>query len=328
MTSQEKAFQDFADFAAKLEGDEKSEAQTFLFHLLEAYGHDANTLPEGARFEYRVRFPGEKMKYSDLVWPGRVLIEMKSRGVKLSKWYNKTFDYWLNLVPHRPPYVVLCDFDEFWIYDFNTQMQEPMDRVKVSELPARHSALNFLYPRKSAPIFGNNWVEVTREAANDVALAFNEMVHCGEPRERARRFALQCVMSMFSEDIGLLPADLFTGLLEECRRADNPGETSYDLIGQLFRQMNDAKPARGGRFAGVDYFSGGLFSKVEPIALTPHETGLLLSAAKEDWSKVQPVIFGTLFEASLGKEERHALGAHFTYEADIQKIVRPTIVRP
>ena len=264
MTSQEKAFQDFADFAAKLKGDEKSEAQTFLFHLLEAYGHDANTLPEGARFEYRIRFPGDKTRFSDLVWPARVLIEMKSRGEKLSRHSQQTFDYWLNLVPHRPPYVVLCDFDEFWIYDFNTQLQEPLDRVKVSELAARHSALNFLYPRKSAPIFGNNWVEVTREAANDVALAFNEMVHCGEPRERARRFALQCVMSMFSEDIGLLPADLFTGLLEECRRADNPGETSYDLIGQLFRQMNDAKPARGGRFAAWIISAAACSPKLNP----------------------------------------------------------------
>jgi type II restriction/modification system DNA methylase subunit YeeA len=328
MTSQERGFQEFAHFAARLKGDEKSEAQTFLFHLLEAFNHDPNTLPEGASFEYRIRFPGDKTRFSDLVWPGRVLIEMKSRGEKLSRHYQQTFDYWLNLVPHRPPYVVLCDFDEFWIYDFNTQLHEPLDRIKVSELAARHSALNFLYPRKSAPIFGNNWVEVTREAANDVALAFNEMVHRGEPRESARRFALQCVVSMFSEDIGLLPADLFTSLLDECRRSDNPGETSYDLLGQLFKQMNDPKPARGGKFAGVDYFNGGLFAKVEPITLTPHETGLLLSAAKEDWSKVQPVIFGTLFEASLGKEERHALGAHFTYEADIQKIVRPTIVRP
>jgi hypothetical protein len=46
MTSQERAFQEFAEFAAKLKGDEKSEAQTFLFHLLEAFGHDANTLPK------------------------------------------------------------------------------------------------------------------------------------------------------------------------------------------------------------------------------------------------------------------------------------------
>jgi SAM-dependent methyltransferase len=328
MTSQEKAFQDFADFAARLKGDEKSEAQTFLFHLLEAFGHDANTLPEGASFEYRVRFPGDKTKFSDLVWPGRVLIEMKSRGEKLSKHYQQTFDYWLNLVPHRPPYVVLCNFDELWIYDFNTQLQEPLEKLKISELRERHSALNFLYPKKSLPIFGNNWVEVSREAARNVADAFNSMVQRGEPRERARRYILQCVVSMFAEDIGLLPDNFFTELLDECRRSENLGPSTYDLVGQLFRQMNDKNPARGGRFAGVDYFNGGLFSKVEPIELSGYEFGLLFEAAKEKWQYVQPVIFGTLFEGSLGKEERHALGAHFTYEADIQKIVRPTIVRP
>lgn len=328
MTSQEKAFQDFADFAAQLKGDEKSEAQTFLFHLLEAFNHDPNTLPENSTFEYRVRFPGERTKFADFVWPGRVLIEMKSRGEKLSRHYQQTFDYWLNLVPHRPPYVVLCDFDEFWIYDFNTQLQEPLEKIKISELRERHSALNFLYPKRSVPIFGNNWVEVSREAARNVADAFNSMVQRGEPRECARRYILQCVVSMFAEDIGLLPDNFFTELLDECRRSENPGQSTYDLVGQLFRQMNDAKPARGGRFAGVDYFNGGLFSKVEPIELNGYEFGLLFAAAKEKWQYVQPVIFGTLFEGSLGKEERHAFGAHFTYEADIQKIVRPTIVRP
>ena len=132
MTSQEQGFQGFADFAARLKGDEKSEAQTFLFHLLEAFNHDANTLPENSTFEYRVRFPGQKIKFADFVWPARVLIEMKSRGEKLSQHYQQTFDYWLNLVPYRPPFVVLCNFDEFWIYDFNTQLQEPMDRIPVT----------------------------------------------------------------------------------------------------------------------------------------------------------------------------------------------------
>ena len=130
---------------------------------------------------------------------------------------------------------------------------------------------------------------------------------------------------MFAEDIGLLPQDMFTRLLDECRR----GASSYDLIGGLFRQMNDPNPARAGRYAGVDYFNGGLFATVDPIELTLPELGPLFAAANENhWGYVQPVIFGTLFECSLGKEERHALGAHFTYESDIQKIVRPTIVRP
>jgi hypothetical protein len=106
MTSLEKALRDLAQFAAKLKGDEKSEAQTFLFHLLAAFGHDANTLPEGSTFEYRVRSPrpsdgrgskgeGQRTQFADFVWPGRCLIEMKSRSVKLSKHYQQTFDYWL-----------------------------------------------------------------------------------------------------------------------------------------------------------------------------------------------------------------------------------------
>src|ERR1035438_7962773 len=188
-----------------------------------------------------------------------------------------------------------------------------------------HAALNFLFPRAFQPLFGHNWVEVTREAAKNVANAFNSLVFRGEDRVRARRFILQCVVAMFAEDIGLLPQDIFTRLLDECRR----GASSYDLIGGLFRQMNDPNPARAGRYAGVDYFNGGLFATVDPIELTLPELGPLFAAANENnWGYVQPVIFGTLFESSLGKEERHALGAHFPYRSEIQKIVHPTIVRP
>jgi len=64
-------------------------------------------------------------KFADLLWPERVLIEMKSRGEKLEKHYDQAFDYWTHIVPHRPPYVILCNFDEFWIYDFNTQLFDP-----------------------------------------------------------------------------------------------------------------------------------------------------------------------------------------------------------
>ena len=116
MNSQERAFTEFAQFAAKLKGDEKNEAQTFLFHLLEAFSHDANTLPEGCTVEYRVRVPGERTKFADLVWPSRVLIEMKQRGYPLEKAYDQLFEYWQLIVPNRPAFAILCNFDAFWIY--------------------------------------------------------------------------------------------------------------------------------------------------------------------------------------------------------------------
>jgi hypothetical protein len=53
---------------------------------------------------------------------------MKKRGERLEKHYQQAFDYWLHLVPNRPEFVVLCNFDEFWVYDLNQQLDEPMER--------------------------------------------------------------------------------------------------------------------------------------------------------------------------------------------------------
>jgi type II restriction/modification system DNA methylase subunit YeeA len=92
--------------------------------------------------------------------------------------------------------------------------------------------------------------------------------------------------------------------------------------------MSVADPARGGRYKGVEYFNGGLFDLVEPVELTIDECSLLLEASKEHWSSVAPPIFGTLFQSSMDQDRRHAMGAHFTSEADIQKVVLPTIVEP
>jgi SAM-dependent methyltransferase len=92
--------------------------------------------------------------------------------------------------------------------------------------------------------------------------------------------------------------------------------------------MNTSPAATGGRFKGVDYFNGGLFAEPARLELRDLELVLLRQAAAYDWKKVQPEIFGTLFQHSLEKKERRAQGAHFTHPADIMKIVGPTIVEP
>jgi N-6 DNA Methylase len=78
----------------------------------------------------------------------------------------------------------------------------------------------------------------------------------------------------------------------------------------------------------VSYFNGGLFAEPARVELVAEELTLLKAAAQFDWSKVRPEIFGTIFERSLGKEQRHATGAHFTSAVDIMKVVGPTIVAP
>jgi type II restriction/modification system DNA methylase subunit YeeA len=334
---------EFVRFAQTLRGDEKSEAQSFLDHFFRALGH-AGAIEAGATFEFRVaKKPGSPQlelikgngagmrakggkKFADLLWPDRVLIEMKSRGEKLEKHYDQTFEYWTHIVPHRPPFVILCNFDEFWIYDFNTQLFDPVDSIPLSELPENIASFNFLLPIWKKPVFGNNRVEVTRKAADQMATVFREIVERGEDRQRAQRFILQLLVPMVAEDIALLPREIVTELLFECAEK---GGSSYDLIGGLFRQMAAREKARGGRFDNVDYFNGGLFEVVDPIELKRPESYRLHDAARyNDWSKVRPEIFGALFQESMDKQERHAFGAHFTSEFDIRKVVGPTIVRP
>ena len=67
MTSLEKALRDFAQFAAKLKGDEKSEPRTFLFHLLVAFGHDRNTLLVGPGAKEEAASQGVKLRTAAFV---------------------------------------------------------------------------------------------------------------------------------------------------------------------------------------------------------------------------------------------------------------------
>lgn len=318
----------FVQYASKLKGDERSESQNFLEHLFQAFGHKS-LIESGIILEDRVKKPkGKGKKFADLVWPGHLLIEMKSRGEHLDRHYRQAFDYWCHLVPHRPHWVILCNFDEFWIYDFDVQVDEPLDKVALVDIEKRSSSLSFLRPTREEPVFGLNRVQVTKQAADLVARTFNSMILRGINRDQAQRFVLQCVVCMFSEDLLLLPKDFFSRLLSECLSAKNPETESFEKFGGLFRQMNEKKPATGGRYKGVRYFNGGLFSVVDPIELNKEELNDLFTAAEQDWSKVNPAIFGTLFQHSMGKEAQHAFGAHYTNEADIMKVVSPTIIRP
>jgi SAM-dependent methyltransferase len=312
--------------AQHCQGDEKGQAQIFLDRLFQGFGQPG-CLDIGGTPEFRIRKAKEDgggTAFADYVWKPVVLIEMKKRGEDLSRHYRQAFDYWTRLVPGRPRYVVLCNFDEFWVYDFETQMDAPVDKLAVAELPARPGPLAFLFPKPEKPVFGNDHEEVTRTAADRLATCFNKLVTRGIERALAQRFILQSLVALFAEDIGLLDQYLFTRLLEEC---DEPRK-SYDLLGQLFVEMNTPGITAGGRFKGVDYFNGGLFAVPARIELYPDEIAQLRKAAESNWANVRPEIFGTLFEHSVDQAERRAYGQHFTTAVDIMKIVGPTIVEP
>lgn len=328
--------QDFVNFHSTLKGDEKSESQIFLDRFFQAF-HHKGAIEAGAVYEQRVKKGSAKGKtgFADLVWKrpqsngkGGVLIEMKKRGEDLNKHYSQAFQYWTYLLPDRPRYVVLCNFDEFWIYDFNLQVDTPVDMVAIADLPSRSSAFRFMeIAVNTTPVFRNNQVEVTVNTAKRLGELYKLLkaraARDGFTELIAQKFILQCVLAMFAEDRGLLPNDLFVAFVQDCLN----GASTYDLLGGLFAKMNRQEIAPAGRYKGVDYFNGGLFAEVHPIELNHEELKILDVAARENWDKIRPAIFGSIFEATSDSKERHTRGMHFTSEVDIMKIVVPTITR-
>ena len=326
-------FTGFIDYVERyIKGYEKGEAQIFLDHFFQTLGYPEGLKGAGANCEFRVLDEKGTTKFADLVWKPIVLIEMKKRGADLTNHYQQAFDYWTKLVPNRPQYIILCNFDEFWIYDLNIQVYEPLEKIHFSKLHERQEAFGFMLPKPRTPIFNYNKEDVTKKAAYYISDVYRSLTGRGIQPEIALKYCLQIVLTLFAEDTELLPDHIFTRIIKALLLEPGGGPDkvikSYDLISGLFNAMNSKGITQGGMFKGVDCFNGGLFDKIYPIELTKHEITMVDMAASFTWSNVNPAIFGSIFESALDDKERHKLGAHYTHELDIKKIVVPVIVAP
>ena len=146
--------------------------------------------------------------------------------------------------------------------------------------------------------------------------------------ETVAAYLTRCLFSMFAEDVELLPKGAFLGLLQTHR---NDPATLQHMLRILWADMD-----RGGFSAAlakpVLHFNGKLFKGAAEdgysLLLTPEQVDLLIAAAQCNWREVEPAIFGTLLERALDPTERHALGAHYTPRAYVERLVLPTVIEP
>jgi hypothetical protein len=317
-----------AEFAQKWSvyaGSERAEAQTFLNQLFACYG---TVREDVARFE-----DPQHGRFLDLIWDRVCIVEMKrpSEAGRLAEHRRQAFDYWRRSAdPDRnlpaPRYVVLCAFRRFEVWEPGAFPSHPRAEFDLIDLPDRADALMFLAGRE--PVFHVSQEAVTREAVSHVTGLYQQLLERRAAfSDVLRDFVLQVVWCMFAEDLGQLERHLFTRLVEGL--IENPQRSSADDLHDLFAWLNiPGKRPAGGLFAETRYVNGGLFENPARVHLTVEELEQLRKACDFDWKRVEPHIFGSLLEGALGRESQWALGAHYTHEVDILKVVRPTVVEP
>ena len=309
------------------EGSERAEAQTFLNELFACYG--TNRTAAGARFEAFASSAG----FMDLFWPEILIVEMKAPGVPLTKAEAQRERYWKESSNaeqgiRAARYVITCNFAQFEIWEPGAFPKAPRAVFSIDELPERYDALLFLQAPTLEPVFAEHRRALTTDAAKHMASLYTSLIdRDAAPLEEIQNFTMQAVWCLFAEDLGMLEGYPFQLTVEALLRSPDP-QPARDL-GFLFRVLNQ-KSARNrkGLLAGTRYVNGSLFAEPAEIDLNREELQHLHEACAFDWRAVDPTIFGSLMEGVLGEERRAEFGAHYTHEADILKIVTPTIVRP
>ena len=166
--------------------------------------------------------------------------------------------------------------------------------------------------------------KVTRQVAEKLARLAKSLEASGHPAEAVAQFLMRCLFTMFAEDVGLLPKDGFTHLLQGRR-----GKVASfpKMVKSLWTAMDRGEYSP---ILEVDVlkFNGQLFAVADALPLNDAQLELLIEAAEAEWRDVEPAIFGTLLERALDPIERHKLGAHYTPRAYVERLVMPTIIEP
>ena len=317
------------DFIAKWRASElkeRSAAQEHFIDLCRLLGEPtpAEVDPTGERycFERGARKDTGGDGWAD-VWKRHCFAwEYKGRHADLDTAFNQLRQYALAL--ENPPLLIVSDMARFRIRTNWTNSVSLTHELTLEDLAdaAVRDKLKWAMsdPERLRP--GESRQALTERAAATFARLAQSLRERGHAPQAVAHFVNRLVFCMFAEDVGLLPADMFTRMLQQARR--QPEEFAA-MARTLFGAM-----ATGGLvgFEAVAWFNGGLFDDEAALPLAKSEIETTLEAAALDWSEIDPSILGTLFERGLDPDKRSQLGAHYTDRDKIMRIVEPVVVRP
>lgn len=301
-------------------------AVTFTTRLLQCFGWSAEG-PAGTSIPTTLHIVDNAQRGTRQValsWPERrVLIEVVQHDVMLDFAWKELLRACLQVNP-APQYVVLTNQRDLQLYDLGRDRDQPRLSIPVDDLPKYSEAFPFLsaqwVPGTTPKIVDVS--KVSREVAELVARLYRSLNDQHTKRERdVVQFTLQCILTMFAEDIGLLPKEYFTSLLYD-------GARNRDVETRL-RNMFDVMSTRDVPSPRVvPYFNGGLFTNAVTLPLGDAQLQALTKASEANWTYVDPHIFGSVFQGIMNADDRHKHGVHYTTHDDIMRVVGPTIVEP
>jgi hypothetical protein len=313
------------------DSDEKQHAQQFWRDFYACFDLSKSS---ASMFEARVAKINGKRGYIDSFIPSLLLVEHKTLGEDLNKAYEQALEYALAIKEEaeKPRYIITCDFQTFNIYDLHSDTKTP-SVCKLSELHTSASWFMFLVDKKLETI--TEETPINRKAAYQISKLHEQLLKDNFVGKDLEVFLTRLLFCLFADDTGIFGEDgLFTRYLQATRE---DGSDTGSAIATLFQVLNTPHSKRqtslDERLQAFEYVNGSLFEERAEIPFFNYDLRrILLECAILDWSNISPAIFGAMFQAVLEKntsdnanrkETRRELGAHYTSERNIRKVIQP-----
>ena len=301
------------------ETKERAEKDSFWNDFFNVFGISRRRV---ATFEEPVKKLSGNQGFIDLFWKGTLLVEHKSKGKNLDKAFEQATDYFPGLKEHElPKYILVSDFDKIKLFDLDEGTEH---EFHVSELYKNVKLFGFIAGYQKRTFKEEDPVNI--KAAELMGKLHDQLEEFGYEGHHLDVYLVRLLFILFADDTSIFEKDTFKEFLDQKTKED--GSDLGALMAQFFQVLNTPKDKRlrnlDEHLNQFPYVNGKLFEEILPIAsFNSKMRSILLEASGLDWGKISPAIFGSLFQSVMNPEERRNLGAHYTSEKNIFKLIKP-----
>lgn len=297
--------------------DERAEAQSFWNDFFNVFGVSRKRV---AAFERPVKKADGHQGFIDLLWKGIVLVEHKSQGKDLNTAYKQAKDYFPGLKDiELPRYIVVSNFQHIKLYDLEGGTESEFD---LKDLYNNINLFGFISGYQQKVYKDQEPVNV--KAAELMGALHDALRDNGYVGHELEVLLVRLLFCLFAEDTTIFDRQQFTDYIE--LRTNEDGSDLGIHLALLFQTLNRPEDQRqknlDEQIAAFPYVNGSLFA--EPLNLASFNSEMrskLLVCCYFDWSVISPAIFGSMFQSVMNQKERRNLGAHYTSEKNIMKVI-------
>lgn len=289
--------------------------QSFIYELLLAYG-----LPKASITRLKKGNLNLAKVVGEVSWKKKLFFREEQKED-----LHLTISKIAKDLKHNERFVIVTDYKTILAVD--TKTDDKLD-IELNDLPKYY---DFFLPwagMEKAHHANENPADV--KAAEKMAKLFDE-IKKNNPDNSAdfihglNVFLSRLLFCFFAEDTHIFEVSQFTNAIDSHTQADGSDLNTY--LDTLFTVLNTPENERENLpeyLKAFPFVNGGLFKdNIATPKFSRSSRSAILNSGDQDWSAINPDIFGSMFQAVISFDQRGSLGQHYTSVPNIMKVIEP-----